>query len=206
MAVYPERPSVSARPEATAEPSRAQQRLLGLVGPRRARTDEENEELSQVILTPAAWSTLRPTLYAPGRLSGGVLYGHRIDGVLHVQLVAPGGYPWWLSAPDPLDLDPHYTLGWSDCLRAQYADAIDWAGQWIMYPDRSLAAVATDHDWMLRGAPNRLIDHEHPLLVIGYIEGVLRVRAYRYEFGSLDITPLRVVEARDTKVTEPQDV
>lgn len=203
MPVYPERPPFSARPEPT-EPSRAQQRLIGLVGPRRPRSDEENEELTQVTLSPAAWSMLRPSLDAPGRLIGGVLYGHRLDGVLHVQLAAPGGYPWWLSAPDPLDLDPRYTLGWSDCLRAQYADAVEWAGQWLMYPDRNLPAVAADHEWMLRGAPDRLIDHEHPLLVVGYTDGHLRVRAYHFEFGTLDITPLRVTEARTQGFTGPQ--
>ena len=65
-----------------------------------------------------------------------------------------------------------------------------------MYADCGFPATSVDHAWMDQGRPTWLIDHEHPLLVIGYADGVLRVRAWRFEFGSRDITPLRVVEAQ----------
>ena len=194
MTLSDDRPPFSLPPRGC-EPTRAQQRLLGLTGPGRARSDAENEALTRVALSPAAWSGLRPFLDAPGRLIGGLLYGRRAGGVLHVQLVAPGGYPWWRPEGTPLDLDPHYTLGWSDCLRSLYGDSVGWVGQWLMYPDRGFPAAAVDHAWVDQGRPTRLIDHEHPLLVIGYDDGVWTIRAYRTEFGGLDILPLPLVEA-----------
>ena len=92
-------------PPMSCEPTRAQQRLLGLTGPRRVRSDSENEALISVALSLVAWSGLRPCLDAPGRLAGGLLYGRRSGGVLHVQLVAPVGYPWWRPDSTPLDMD-----------------------------------------------------------------------------------------------------
>lgn len=175
------------------EPTRAQQRLLGLIGPRRARNDAQNEALTSVALSPVAWSGLRPYLDAPGRLTGGLLYGRPAGGVLHVHLVAPGCYPWWRLDSTPLDMDPHYTLGWSDCLRSVYGDTMGWVGQWLMYPDRGFPAVAVDHAWVDQGRPTRLIDHEHPLMVVGHDDGLRTARAYRTEFGSLDILPLPLV-------------
>ena len=189
MTTNDDRPPFSL-PPMSCEPTRAQQRFLGLTGPRRFRSDSENETLTGVALLPAAWSGLKPFLDAPGRLTGGLLYGHRADGVLHVQLIAPGGYPWWLTEGTPLDMDAHYTLGWSDCVRSLYGDTVGWVGQWLMYPDRGFAATAVDHAWVDQGRPTRLIDPECPLLVIGYDEGALRVRAYRCELGDLDIIPL----------------
>ena len=194
MTLSDDRPPFSLPPMGC-EPTRAQQRLLGLTGPRRARSDAENEALTGVALSPAAWSGLRPFLDAPGRLTGGLLYGRRDHGVLQVQLVAPGGYPWWRPEGTPLDLDAHYTLGWSDCLHSLYGDSVGWVGQWLMYPDRSFPAAAVDHAWVDQGRPTRLIDHEHPLLVVGYDDGVRTVRAYRTEFGSLDIVPLALEDA-----------
>lgn len=198
MNVYDDRPPFSL-PPMSCEPTRAQQRLLGLTGPRRARSDSENETLTGVTLSPAAWSGLQPFLDAPGRLTGGLLYGHRADGVLHVQLVAPGGYPWWQREETPLDMDAHYTLGWSDCLRSVYGDTVGWVGQWLMYPDRGFPAAAVDHAWVDQGRTTRLIDHEHPLLVIGYDDKVRKARAYRPEFGNLDILPLPLVDAPENQ-------
>lgn len=110
MKVYDEQPPISL-PPMSCEPTRAQQRFLGLIGPRRPRNDSESEALTSVALSPGAWSGLKPLLDAPGRLIDGLLYGRRADGVLHIQLVAPGGYPWWKPDGTPLDMDPHYTLG-----------------------------------------------------------------------------------------------
>ena len=198
MKIYDDQPPFSL-PAMSCEPTRAQQRLLGLTGPRRPRNDSENEALTSVVLSPAAWTGLRPFLDAPGRLTGGLLYGRRAGGVLHVQLVAPGGYPWWRPEGTPLDLDAHYTLGWADCLRNLYGDTVDWVGQWLLYADRGFPTTSVDHAWMDQGRPTRLIDHEHPLLVIGYDDGALRVRAYRYEYGSLDILSLTLIDAQDVQ-------
>ena len=187
------------------EPTRAQQRLLGFTGPRRARSDSETEILTSVSLSPAARSGLRPFLDAPGRLTGGLLYGSRADGVLHVQLVAPGGYPWWLPEGSPLDMDAHYTLGWSDCVRSLYGDTVSWVGQWLMYPDRGFPTTVVDHAWVDQGRPTRLMDHEHPLLVIGHDDGAFRVRAYRFEFESLAIVPLMATDVQDHQGEDPAE-
>ena len=198
MTTADDRPPFSL-PPMSCEPTRAQQRLLGLTGPRRSRSDAESEVLTSVALSPTAWSGLRPFLDAPGWLTGGPLYGHRTGGVLHVQLVAPGGYPWWRPEGTPLDMDAHYTLGWSDALRSLYGDTVSWVGQWLMYPSRGFATTAVDHAWVDQGRPTRLIDCEHPLLVIGFDEGVLRVRAYRCEPGSLDIIQLTLTDVQDDR-------
>ena len=188
MSVYDRFP-LSA-PPLSPGPTRAQQRLLGITGPRQRRTDAENEGLTEVVLSPAAWTQLDAPLHAPGRLSGGLLYGFRLNGVLYVQLVAPGGYAWWWEDQNPLNLDPRYTLGWSDGLRAVYGDALGWVGQWLMYPDRQLGAVALDHAWMSQGMSTRLTDQEHPLLIVGYKDGLIDVRAYRLADVGPDPVPL----------------
>jgi len=147
-------------------------------------------DLTSVCLSPAAWGGLKPSLDAPGNFTGGPLYGFRSGGILYVQLAAPGGYPWWSEERSPLDLDARYSLGWSDCLRTMTGDDLGWIGQWLMYPDRNFPSIAVDHNWMLQGILTRLIDHEFPLLVMGYHDGARSVRAHRFEYGSLEIVPL----------------
>lgn len=76
------------------ELNRAQRHYLGLSVPFSSSLDEETELLTGVKPHAEASATLLDLLYAPGTLRGGPLFGHRLNGTLHVRLAAPAGYAW----------------------------------------------------------------------------------------------------------------
>jgi len=179
-------------PASSAEPTRAEQRFSGLVGPRRPRSDEENEALTHVTLDPSVWGQLQRYLDAPGRAVGGLIYGSRCAGLLRVRQISAGGPSGWLQA-HPLDMRSTYVLGYTACLRDLMGDQVYWTGQWMMRADRRLPPLEVDRAWLRRGAPDRLLDAEHPLLVIGYEDGARTVRAHRLEDDTDE--PARLVYA-----------
>lgn len=164
--------------------SRAQQRCLNLPGSRRPRSDDEVQPLTHVILSSPAQAFLREQLYASGAYQGGPLFGTRDRGELRVQYAAPAGYACGDSAlrQQPLVLDTRYVLGWSDALAAVSQGELDWVGQWMMYPDRQLAALEHDLAWLRAGLDTALFDEEHVLLVMGWEQGELTTRGYGFDW------------------------
>lgn len=165
--------------------SRAQQRFLGLVGPR-TRQDDQAQPLTHVTLSFQSRVFLTRQLYASGAYRGGPLFGFRSQGILSVQFVAPGGYPCGdpKLRQQPLALDERYVLGWSDCLGAVYEGKLDWVGNWVISPDSQVAGVEADYGWLAEGLETDLFNEEHILLTVGWDRGTLIAHTYSYDRGN----------------------
>ena len=56
-------------------------------------------------------------------------------------------------------------------------------GNWLAYPDSRLGRVEDDLVWLRRGFEGGLFDGDHVLVVVGWGEGTLDLRAYSADQG-----------------------
>lgn len=164
---------------------RARQRYLSLLPADSPLPDPEIGPPAQVTFAGRTQRYLRRQLAVPGRLRGGLLFGERHGEILHIVLASPLGYPWWYTDPRQAFLHPdeRYLLGWSDCVEEVYGGRVDWVGNWLAYPNNTLGDIREDIRWIDLGAQHGLVDDRHLLLVVGWVEGALTVRAYGYDLG-----------------------
>lgn len=150
-------------------------------------------------ITTHATRFLRQQLELPGKTRGGMLFGISNGDTLEVHLATRLGHPA-TERDRVLEPDRGYALGVSEALSALGKGNWDWCGNWLSYPHVHLEGIRTDLNWLIRGARQGLVDEEHPLLVVGWLEGILTVRAYVLEFGS-PLTPSSL-RWRSLKVSE----
>lgn len=164
---------------------RARQRYLGLLPDERPTYDEDLIPFEGVAFTREARHFLRRQLSISGRLRGGLLFGAQKGKTLEVMLASSMGYPWWYADQQqtPLHLDERYILGWSDCVEALHGGRVDWVGNWLAYPNSTLDDECEDLTWLDLGTKHGLFDDRHVLVVVGWVDGSLTGRAYRYDFG-----------------------
>ncbi|WP_216325661.1 hypothetical protein [Deinococcus aestuarii] len=165
--------------------SRVHARFLGLLA--QPVSPPVNSPLTRSVhVHQRARATLQAQLAASGRWRGGLLFGHAEDDVLHVHFAAPQGYAWWPTCQTPLQVDPHYALGWADALAAASEQPVDWVGSWIMYPDSQLGGIEADLVWLHAGRTTALVDDLHLLMSVGWSDGRLSATAYRPMDGELE--------------------
>lgn len=158
---------------------RAQKLFLGMID-LQSRTDAEAAPLEVVQLLPKAQGILLASLSSPGTLRSGPLFGLRSEGVIRVTEAAPGRVA---SLPTEarsgaLALDPHYVLGWSDCLTAFGSTDVDWVGHWLIAPDNTLGTLAHHLDWLSRAQQAGFADEEHFVLLLGKQDERVEYTAY----------------------------
>lgn len=173
-------------------PSRAQQRFLGLISPLRSRTDAEAQPPTSVRLQPEARTLLAAHLQVPGRFRAGLLFGSRDAGEITVIQAAPSGYPCLRSELRHylLAMDESYVLGWSDCLSTFAGDEVDWVGHWVMASDNRPGTLE-DHLAVLREAgATALVDEEHVLMFVGVTADRLEYSAYKLVSGEAVTLPV----------------
>lgn len=144
---------------------RAHRFFLRSNAPSAPLTDHETQRLDKCEITPDAAEQLMRLLECRGEWQGGVLFGLRTAGTLHVQTALPGGPRAWAPPNDPFALDAGYLLGCSDM--AQPAQ-VDWQGQWLAAPHGALPSLQEATDWAAAGHERGIIDAEHPLICVGW--------------------------------------
>lgn len=129
--------------------------------------------LDEVQLHPKVVQALLGQLYAPVRPRGGLLLGTQAGGTLHVHLASTGG-----AGRSALRLDPGYLQGYSEAMAALTGGRWAGVGQWLMHADSQVRSRRRDRRWARRGVRRGLIDDRRVLLIVGWRQSVLTVRAY----------------------------
>ena len=113
-----------------------------------------------------------------------MLFGYSEDEVLHVLLASTAGLSSWYEADArvALNIDPRFALGWGEALRGLFGSRLDWIGNWVIHPDAQLKSSKRDLRRFRGGFESGLIDDRSILLVVGYMDGTLRTRAYSQVF------------------------
>lgn len=177
--------------------NRLERHVLGLISDTPPVSDAEVEVIHTVELCSLARAALKRYLGAGGRVRSGVLFGYALEGILHVTHAAPATVGVWDAGSvgsGALDLNPAYLLGWTDALRLSEGAALprlDWVGQWLAYPHNQQGDVEDDLAWLLYGAQWGYFDDRHPLLSVGYRDGVLSAQAYLYDHATR--TPIAII-------------
>lgn len=172
--------------------SRAQQRFLGLVGPRRSRTDAEAQPPTSLHLSPGTQTQLAAQLQVPGRFRAGPLFGTRYAGEITATCAAPSGYICLTAGlrHHPLLVDESYVLGWSDCLLTVAGEAVDWVGQWFMAPDNRHGTLEDHLAVFWEAEETALVNEEHVLLFVGVSQERLNYSAYKLLNGEAEALPV----------------
>ena len=139
------------------------------------------DNIERVVLSGLVVKFLQRQLGLPGKARGGLLFGHHFEDTLHVLLAGTAGLPWWYRGDEErsvLDVDPRFTLGWSEAVQVVLQGHADWCGNWLVQPDEQLGNAARDARWFRRGLKLGIFDDRNILLVAGYDEGQFSARAY----------------------------
>ncbi|GHF58546.1 hypothetical protein GCM10017781_38540 [Deinococcus metalli] len=147
------------------------------------------------MLLQAVTHTLHQQLLSPTRIRGGLLFGYQEQHTLHVLLASTAGAPtWYPDTPrDVLQIDPRFTVGWSEALATLWPGRVDWIGNWIIHPDSQSAAAKHDHRLVRQGHTLGVLDDRSILLIPSWNEGVLEFRSYTLDQeGQAEELPCRV--------------
>ncbi|MFT2722252.1 hypothetical protein ACMT4L_19880 [Deinococcus sp. A31D244] len=150
--------------------SRAHRRYLNVL-PTAQPGGDEFVLLKSVVLQGPAVSVLRAALDLQAPRTG-ALFGMRQGGDLSVQYVATGG----LAALEPFSIEPVYLLGLTDAYR-QVDPRLDWVGHWVTVPEDAFPEAVGTLALFREAQAQGLVDRDHPLLIVGWVDGQLTVRA-----------------------------
>ncbi len=167
--------------ERTSRTMRALRRALGPQTTYRFSPSTKPDNIDRMYASPLVTRFLQRQLGLPGRVRGGLLFGHHFEDTLHVLTASTAGLPWWYGKDEEraaLSIDERFTLAWSEAVGEVWQGYADWCGNWLIQPDEQLGGVERDARWFRRGVRKGVFDDRHPLLVVGYEDGQLQARAY----------------------------
>lgn len=118
------------------------------------------------------------------RVRSGMLFGYSEADVLFVLLATSAGVSNWYPKETraALEIDPKFAIGWSEAVLSIFGGRLDWVGNWVVHPDSQLKSNKRDLRSFRSGFESGLIHDRSILLVSGYADGVLQMRAYTRVF------------------------
>lgn len=126
-------------------------------------------------------SSLRQISRTTGTLRTGLLFGKKVEERIEVSYVTPRCSPDLLHQ-QACQVDPGYILGASDVARMTMGEDVDWIGNWLMYPDRSLDPTLLNHT-LEEARRGGLLSIHHILVVLWRQQNVLEGGAYIWGDG-----------------------
>ncbi|WP_135230787.1 hypothetical protein [Deinococcus fonticola] len=151
-----------------------------------------NPALTSISLHPLARRQILNRLELKGTAQWGLLLGERRGEHLQVRFILPAGQ-WHPSISPFTAWNTLYLLGASEALTPLCDSATDWYGVWVIQPNSHLPPVATDLTLAEEAQKHGLLNDQHPLLSMGWMDGILTVQAYKYmdeiTLVSLPVTP-----------------
>lgn len=167
---------------------RAHQRFLPLLGRRLPAGDDAPLPVSAVTVEGSAVLILSDVLET-GSVRTGMMFGRRAAARLSVTHITTGGYDGHSSL---FGTNPAYALGVTDALR-QVDVGIDWVGQWLTVPGDASAGELQRLRWADLAMHEGLLSPQHPLLIIGWREGVLDAQSVVSDEGVRELQTVRTV-------------
>ena len=142
---------------------------------------------------------LKAQIKSPSRVRGGLLFGYSEADVLHVLLAGTAGVSSWYGPGERtvLDIDPRFALGWGEALLSVAGTRLDWVGNWVTHPNGQLKTPERNIRRFRSGFRSGLIDDRSILLVVGYMDGMLRFRAINRGADGVP-TVLELTESSET--------
>lgn len=148
------------------------------------------EPITSVAMSPEVDAFFREQMLSPVRVRGGLLFGFREGEILHILLASTPGVPAWYSSTTGavLNVDSRFALGWSEALISVFGSRIDWVGNWVVHPDEKLKSIERDVNRFRECFASRLVDDKNILVVIGWLDGSIKLRAYNRSFeGTINL-------------------
>lgn len=158
---------------------------------------ENDEKIPNLVeITDEVTYYFRNQSYSSNMNYGGLIFGVRIDEVIHVVLATSIGCPQWYEDSDRaiLDVDSRFALGWSESLQVLFNKEIDWVGNWWMHADAEAKNSIDDVKILKKGIRMGIFNDRNILMIIGWKEKDLEIKAYHQltggEWSLIECRPL----------------